>query len=99
MNPLMNSNTQYAFVPEPQESPDLPHPILIIIEGLAQPITTSIVALTLNDAANVCARLTIAVALLVPSVDGRHSFNSFGMRARSILACQRVSLCTSPNQI
>ena len=54
MNPIMNSNTQYAFVPEPQESPDLPHPILIIIEGLAQPITTSIVALTLNDAANVC---------------------------------------------
>ena len=54
MNPIMNSNTRYAFVPEPQESPELPHPIIIIIEGLAQPITTSIVALTLNDAANVC---------------------------------------------
>ena len=61
MNPLMNSNTQYAFVPEPQESPELPHPI--IIEGLAQTITTSLVALTLNDAANVCDAMNTRLGL------------------------------------
>ena len=37
MNPIMNSNTQYAFIPEPQESPELPHPIIIIVEGSPNP--------------------------------------------------------------
>ena len=63
MNPIMNSNTQYAFIPEPQESPELPHPIIIIVEGLPQPITTSIVALTLNDAANVCDAMNTRLGL------------------------------------
>ena len=63
MNPIMNSNTRYAFVPEPQESPELPHPIIIIMEGLAQPITTSIVALTLDDAANVCDAMNTRLGL------------------------------------
>ena len=63
MNPIMNSNTQYAFIPEPQESPGLPHPIIIIVEGLPQPITTSIVALTLDDAANVCDAMNARLGL------------------------------------